>query len=83
MPGGLVSGNTARSDAIVIRGDPGGLRWLAGEAGQTSVVNDVVSELAAIGRLPPEELAAAGQSNMARLVGDDPSLRRWLTDLRA
>jgi TatD DNase family protein len=61
--------------------NPGGLRWLTGEAGQPEGITEVVAELAAIRGVQPEALAATVQSNLVRLVGDDPLLGRWLTKL--
>jgi len=70
------------SDQLLTETDnPGGLRWLTGEAGQPSTLNDVVDELARVRGVPAEELAATVYSNMVRLNGDDPMLGRWLTDL--
>jgi TatD DNase family protein len=69
------------SDQLLTETDnPGGLRWLTGEAGQPQVITDIVNELAAIRGVHVEELAATFQSNMVRLVGDDPVLGRWLAD---
>ncbi len=71
------------SDQLLTETDnPGGLRWLTGEAGQPHVISDIVSELATVRGVHPEELAATVQSNMVRLIGDDPLLGPWLTDLR-
>lgn len=71
------------SDQLLTETDnPGGLRWLTGEVGQPQVIRDVVSELATVRGVHPEELAATVQSNMVRLVGDDPLLGPWLTGIR-
>ena len=61
--------------------NPGGLRWLTGEAGRPEGITEVVADLATIRGVQPEELAATVRSNMVRLVGDDPLLGRWLTNL--
>ncbi|HUP16309.1 MAG TPA: TatD family hydrolase [Acidimicrobiia bacterium] len=71
------------SDQLLTETDnPGGLRWLTGEVGQPQVISDIVSELATVRGVHLEELAATVQSNMVRLVEDDPVLGPWLTDLR-
>ena len=70
------------SDQLLTETDnPGGLRWLTGEAGQPEGITEVVAELAAIRGVQPEGLATMVQSNMVRLVGPDPLLGRWLTNL--
>jgi TatD DNase family protein len=58
--------------------NPGGLRWLTGEVGQPQIIGDIVKELATVHGVQPEELGATVQSNMVRLVGDDPELGPWL-----
>ena len=62
--------------------NPGGLRWLTGEVGRPQIINDIVSELATVRGVHPEELGATVQSNIVRLFRDDPVLVPWLTDLR-
>jgi TatD DNase family protein len=62
--------------------NPGGLRWLTGDVGQPQIINEVVSELATVRGVHPENLAATVQSNVVRLVGDDPVLGQWMSGLR-
>ena len=71
------------SDQLLTETDnPGGLRWLTGEVGRPQVIVDVVDELAAIRGVRPHELADTVQSNMVRLIGDDPWLSEWFKGLR-
>jgi TatD DNase family protein len=58
--------------------NPGGLRWLTGQAGRPELISDIVNELAATRGVPPDELTATVQANMVRLMGDDPWLGEWL-----
>lgn len=59
--------------------NPGGLRWLTGDVGQPQIINDIVSELATVRGVHPENLVATIYSNLVRLVGDDPVLGPWMT----
>ena len=56
--------------------NPGGNRWLVGEAAPPDIIADVVAAVAGIKGLPPEKLEVLIQANFLRLVGDDPRLAR-------
>jgi TatD DNase family protein len=60
--------------------NPGGQRWLTGEAGRPELIFDIVNELASTRGLDPGELADIVDTNMVQLIGSDPLLGPWLTD---
>ena len=62
--------------------NPGGLRWLTGQAGQPQAITEIVNALAATRGVHPDDLAATVHVNMVRLLGDDPLLGEWLANLR-
>lgn len=61
--------------------NPGGLRWLTGEAGRPDLITEIIDELAAMRGMGSEELTATVHSNMVRLVDSDPHLGPWLGEL--
>ena len=54
--------------------NPGGHRWLAGEAAPPEIIADVVAAIAGLKGLPPEKMEAAIQANFMRLIRGDPRL---------
>jgi TatD DNase family protein len=57
--------------------NPGGPRWLTGEAGYPGLIRDVVDELARIRDVTPDELASLVRTNTVRLIEGDEHLRPW------
>jgi TatD DNase family protein len=69
------------SDQLLTETDnPGGLRWLTGEAGQPSIVNEVVDELARIREMHREELVTSVHNNFYQLADSDRHLAPWLAE---
>ncbi len=54
--------------------NPGGHRWLAGEAAPPDIIADVVAAMARLKGLTPEKMEALIQANFLRLLGEDPRL---------
>jgi TatD DNase family protein len=54
--------------------NPGGNRWLVGEAAPPDIIADVVGAVAELKGLPSEKMEALIQANFLRLAGDDPAL---------
>ena len=71
------------SDQLLTETDnPGGLRWLTGNAGRPELISDIVNEVASTRGLDPNELAEVVHTNMVRLIGSDPVLGPWLAGSR-
>ena len=58
--------------------NPGALRWLKrnDEVGMPAAIKDVVNALATLRQSTPERVMELVQGNFARLVADDPALRK-------
>jgi TatD DNase family protein len=58
--------------------NPGALRWLKrnDEVGMPTAIKDVVNALATLRQSTPERVMELVQGNFARLVADDPALRK-------
>ena len=54
--------------------NPGGNRWLTGEAAPPDIIADVVAAVARLKGLPPEKMEAVVQANFLRLIDGDPRL---------
>lgn len=61
--------------------NPGGLEWLNGETGRPAHLLDVVEELARLRGVPSAKLVGSVENNLAVLMGDDPHLAAWRSEL--
>jgi TatD DNase family protein len=57
--------------------NPGGLKWLTGEAGMPSIVQKVVEQIAIVRAAPPRAIADAMEENFRRLIQGDRRLSQW------
>jgi TatD DNase family protein len=56
--------------------NPGGLKWLTGEAGQPRVITEVIATLADLRLTTPQEIAHTIRRNFLRLTDGDPWISR-------
>jgi len=71
--------NTVPDHLLLTETDnPGALRWLKknDEVGMPTAIKDVVNALATLRQSTPERIMELVQGNFARLVADDPALRK-------